>query len=120
MGLEDDLSLQECSSDEEGNDVQSNMVILAPGSQKPRQLMEARSQQCVICLTDKEHTIVPPHRHESAQQVEGHRICTECWRNFLYHGLRQPSRDGRGPPPLACPLCRGTIDVPDTWATSIE
>jgi hypothetical protein len=118
--LEDDLSLQECSSDEEGIDVQSNIAMLAPGSNKPRQLMEARSQQCVICLTDKAHTIVPPHRHESAQQVEGHRICTECWSNFLYHGLRQPSRDGRGPPPLACPLCRGTIDVPDAWATFIE
>merc|ERR1712048_385409 len=54
------------------------------------------------------------------RNVEGHCICTECWVKFMYHGLRQHSTDGRGPPPLACPLCRGTIDVPDIWGALIE
>merc|ERR1712217_59996 len=65
-------------------------------------------------------TFVPSHRDQSTEHVQGHRICTECWVNFLYHGLRQRSLNGRGPPPLACPLCRSTIDVPDAWATFIE
>lgn len=112
--------MQEWCSDDEGNDALDTMRVLPPGSHRSRRLMEARCQQCVICLADKEHTIVPPHRHESAQHVEGHRICTECWSQFLYHGLRQPGRDGRGPAPLTCPLCRGTIDVPDAWAAFME
>lgn len=118
--IEDDLCLQEYGSDDEAPHCASARVW-APGSLAGRKLMEARSKQCIICLSDKEHTIVPPHRHENGNaSVEGHRVCTECWANFLYHGLRQQGRDGRGPPPLACPLCRCTIDVPDSWIKDVE
>lgn len=118
--VEDDLNLEDFCSGDEGHDAVLQVDVFLPGSRRPRQLMEARSKQCVICLADKEHTFVPTHRDLPSQQVEGHRICTDCWANFLYHGLRQRSSNGRGPPPLACPLCRGTIDVPDAWATFME
>eukprot|EP00429_Kryptoperidinium_foliaceum_P067661 CAMPEP_0176071796 /NCGR_PEP_ID=MMETSP0120_2-20121206/35862_1 /TAXON_ID=160619 /ORGANISM="Kryptoperidinium foliaceum, Strain CCMP 1326" /LENGTH=277 /DNA_ID=CAMNT_0017405457 /DNA_START=119 /DNA_END=952 /DNA_ORIENTATION=+ len=90
----------------------------APGSVAPRQLMQARAQQCVVCLQDKEHTFVPPHREDGgAHDVSGHRFCTDCWAEFLYHSSRQQHRRA-GPRPLVCPLCRGGIHVPDVWGAT--
>jgi hypothetical protein len=73
------------------------------GSKRARKLMEARSQQCVICLTEKEHTFVPWHEPTSAetvvsqgsgsqQHVVNHRFCTECWAEFFQHHLNRGKR----------------------------
>jgi len=90
----------------------------APGSATPLHLMLARAQQCVVCLQDKAHTFVPPHSGGGcARDVSGHRFCTDCWIEFLYHSSRQ-QRCGARPAPLACPLCRGGIHVPDVWGAT--
>mmetsp|Transcript_98086 Transcript_98086/g.274568 ORF Transcript_98086/g.274568 Transcript_98086/m.274568 type:complete len:270 (+) Transcript_98086:70-879(+) len=90
----------------------------APGSATPLHLMRARAQQCVVCLQDKAHTFVPPHSGGGcARDVSGHRFCTDCWIEFLYHSSRQ-QRCGARPAPLACPLCRGGIHVPDVWGAT--
>jgi len=87
-----------------------------PGSKAPKRLMEARSRQCIICFTEKQHTFVPPHCHDQhgspahSAQVESHRFCTDCWAQFLRHQLR-----GSGGAGLSCPLCRCPIDIPDMW-----
>lgn len=86
--------------------------------------MAARAQTCVVCMEEKEHTLVPPHREADGTSVEGHRFCTDCWVTFLRHGMWQQrraiaSKVGAALPPLACPLCRGTIDVPDVWGLNL-
>lgn len=42
---------------------------------------------CIMWEVDsfEEHTFVPPH--ETSCQVEGHRFCSDCWIDFLDHGL---------------------------------
>jgi len=72
-----------------------------------------------VCLEDKEHTFVPSHSVSPDCCVEGHRFCSDCWVEFLDHNMKHSSM-GRGAPnptPLACPLCRATILVPDVWAS---
>mmetsp|Transcript_22194 Transcript_22194/g.51855 ORF Transcript_22194/g.51855 Transcript_22194/m.51855 type:complete len:313 (+) Transcript_22194:59-997(+) len=90
----------------------------APGSTRGRRLMMARARQCVVCMEEKEHTLVPPHREEVGQHTDSHRFCTDCWQEFLQHGLHR-SRSAL-PPPLSCPLCRGAIDVPDVWGVVMD
>jgi hypothetical protein len=110
--LENDLQVEDFSSDDHSrfNDVVDCLPPpWAPGSAMGRKLMTARAKQCVVCLTDKEHTLVPPHR-QNTQNVEGHRFCTDCWAEFLQHQIQ--TRGNHGP---ACPVCRGPIDVPDVW-----
>merc|ERR1711981_1352546 len=90
--------------------------------------MEARSQQCIICLSNKEHTLVPPHllyctSSEDGpplkpEQVAAHRFCTDCWADFLHHQLAENT--GAGASLLNCPVCRVPIDVPDLWRVSFE
>eukprot|EP00933_Yihiella_yeosuensis_P020252 TRINITY_DN16278_c4_g1_i1.p1 TRINITY_DN16278_c4_g1~~TRINITY_DN16278_c4_g1_i1.p1 ORF type:complete len:353 (+),score=43.00 TRINITY_DN16278_c4_g1_i1:77-1135(+) len=115
--VEHDLSVEEFSLEEQG-DWQGVVAGLplpwAPGSAAGRKLMTARARQCVICLTEKEHTLVPPHRCNS-QQVGGHRFCTDCWAHFLQHSMQQ-----RGLQTPCCPVCRGPIDVPDVWSVDFE
>jgi len=122
--IEDDITLQDCEEVEavgNGVDQLPPPPRWSPGSTGPRRLMQARAQQCVVCMEDKEHTFVPPHREEcSTSHVDGHRFCTDCWVEYLYHCSRQPRRRGFGVSPLACPLCRGAIHVPDVWGAAYE
>ncbi|CAJ1351055.1 unnamed protein product, partial [Effrenium voratum] len=76
---------------------------------------------CIICLTEKEHTLVPPHtpREISAQtpaqsSVEDHRFCTDCWEDFLRHARRAKLSS------MICPVCRGEISVPEVWSKRLE
>lgn len=116
--VERDLQLEEYKSEdeEEWKDIVAGLPPpWAPGSAVGRKLMKARARQCVICLTEKEHTLVPPHQ-QKLQRVEGHRFCTDCWADFLQHTLNQ--QGGLVTP--ACPVCRGAIDVPDVWCVDFE
>lgn len=118
--VEGDLAVLDCDSGDEAGLPGSLPPAWAPGSAAGRRLMKARAQQCVVCMEDKEHTFVPPHREEeSGHLVMGHRFCTDCWTEFLYHSLRQQRR-GAPLQPLACPLCRGAIEVPDVWGIDLE
>ncbi|CAE8722113.1 unnamed protein product [Polarella glacialis] len=115
--VEADIMLEEYSS--EGEEEWQGLVAQlpppwAPGSANGRKLMEARARQCVICLTEKEHTLVPPHR-EHGQRVESHRFCTDCWAQFLRHSMQQ---EGHQRP--VCPVCRGAVDVPDVWCVDFQ
>lgn len=161
--VEHDLRVQEYFSDDDPSWRGSGAAIAggvasagarflawAPGSTAGRRLMEARSRRCVICLAEKEHTLVPPHRarvtkaepatasrlpwltssSSSAlsaplrpnQQVEDHRFCTDCWETYLRHVMRQEANSPAGRPPhdLLCPVCRGVIDVPDVYSVRLE
>jgi len=111
--LDDDLVLGDCDSDDE---------VLCPASSSgrtaARKLMQARAQQCIVCMEEKEHTFVPPHE-TAGHQVEGHRFCSDCWIDFLDHGLLVLRR-GVSPAPLSCPICRSCIYVPDVWTVDVE
>jgi len=100
--------------------------------------MQRRAQQCVVCLVEKEHTLVPPHHGVAADGSEacrlgvsrtspcfdGHRFCTDCWTEFLLrHGSEQPPKGRHGSPRskrLLCPVCRGAIGVPDVWRLRLD
>lgn len=116
--IEDDLQVQDiCDlSTEEWVEHPSPRV---PWPSTGRRLMEARSQACVVCLSDKSHTFVPPHvstdggNEIDSVLVQNHRLCTDCWMSFLRHGAEC------GLPALRCPVCRCDIDVPDVWCVRL-
>jgi len=116
--VERDLLVQEYDSDDEAARPGSLPVRWAPGSTAGRRLMQQRARQCVVCMEEKEHTFVPPHREDSGQLVDGHRFCTDCWQEFLQHSLQRVR--SAAPPPLTCPLCRCAVDVPDVWGVEFE
>lgn len=140
--VEGDIIIEDFDFDAEfDNHCEPCLVLEPPRSVRARRLMEARSLQCVICLTEKEHTLVPPHRpltlstgvgqehawqeREQArcwqQQVANHRFCTDCWSSFLSHQLDQQARSSvKGRHLLSCPVCRGAIDIPDSWKVRLE
>jgi len=111
--LDDDLVLGDCDSDDEVHCPAS----CSSGRTTARRLMQGRAQQCIVCMEEKEHTFVPPH--ETSCQVEGHRFCSDCWIDFLDHGLLVLRR-GVSPAPLSCPICRSCIHVPDVWTVDVE
>lgn len=146
--VEQDLSIEDCMAD----GAEALPAVFVPGRRSSRRMMEARAQQCVVCLAEKEHTLVPPHRCDSdsdgeaspqdlpyrassvaavearaarraarRRQVEGHRFCTDCWAEFLRHGVvHRPKTQGAAEPRrLACPVCRGAICVPDVWGVRL-
>lgn len=116
--VEQDMLLEECSSDDEPSSSSSSFpACWAPGSVEGRRLMMRRAQQCVVCMEEKEHTFVPRHLQDAGQNVNGHRFCTDCWQEFLQHGLQ---RCTAAPLPLSCPVCRSTIAVPDCWGVDID
>jgi len=88
-------------------------------------LMTARAKQCVICMEDKEHTLVPPHKGcVEGMNLEGHRVCTDCWEELLRHELGRHwdwlhYRQG-APPALTCPVCRAGVMVPDAWDVELD
>jgi hypothetical protein len=97
------------------------LIVQSPVPSKARKLMEARTRQCIICLAEKEHTLVPPHLGSSHKQVESHRFCTDCFGKFLKHQLKQAQNSSsRKPPSLSCPICRSPIDAPDVWKVVFE
>lgn len=127
--LEKDLFLEECSGEEEGV---PHWSAGQAGRMTGRRLMQARAQECVVCLIEKEHTFVPPHlcssirgaaRHGDQdharwrQQIQSHRFCTECWAEYLQHeaSQQQEQRSAVRPRELRCPLCREAIAVPEVW-----
>jgi len=116
--VERDLLVQDCDSDDEVACPTSLPARWAPGSTAGRRLMQQRVRQCVVCMEEKEHTLVPPHREDSGRPVDGHRFCTDCWQEFLQHSLE--CARSADPPPLACPLCRCAVDVPDVWGVQLE
>jgi len=124
--VEQDLRVQEYDSDDEewcGVCAVVAEPALVPGRATARRLMEARAKQCVVCLTEKEHTFVPPHIGESRAKkgVEGHRFCTDCFADFLLHGMtKRLSSSASGPPPLTCPVCRCDVEVPDVWGVVVN
>jgi len=114
--VEDDLQVQDiCDFDLECDEPAPSIPWYSTGLR----LMEARSQSCVVCLSDKKHTFVPQHVHThsgkepGSAQVQSHRLCTDCWVTFLRHGAEC------GLPALRCPVCRCDIDVPDVWCVSL-
>lgn len=111
--LDDDLVLGDCDSDDE-----VDCPASSSGRTTARRLMQARAQQCIVCIEEKEHTFVPPHQTTTCQ-VEGHRFCSDCWIDFLDHGLLVLRR-GVSPAPLSCPICRSCIHVPDVWTVDVE
>jgi len=135
--IEADIVIEDFDFDAElDNHCEPCLVLEPPRSVRARRLMEARSLQCVICLTEKQHTLVPPHRpltlstgvgqehawqeREQArcwqQQVANHRFCTDCWSKFLSHQLDQQAKSSvKRHHLLSCPVCRGAIDIPDSW-----
>mmetsp|Transcript_96355 Transcript_96355/g.276705 ORF Transcript_96355/g.276705 Transcript_96355/m.276705 type:complete len:307 (-) Transcript_96355:147-1067(-) len=121
--IEDDLSVE----DFDAHEAMPHSVPLpptpffGPNSTRPLRLMQARAQQCVVCMEDREHTFVPPHLEEASDShVQGHRFCTDCWVEYLYHCSRQPRRRGALPANLSCPLCRGGIHAPDVWGATYD
>jgi len=104
-------------------------------------------QHCMICLQEKPHTLVPPHRSAKEEatparrwwcyfkcpwrrdrveertpflkpNVDSHRFCTECWAEYLAHVPAGEVYEF-AESKLACPICRETIDVPDVWAVKL-
>eukprot|EP00435_Cladocopium_sp_Y103_P002837 s5740_g1.t1 len=82
--------------------------------------LEAK-RPCVICLTEKEHTLVPPHapRFRNApnvpsEAVEDHRFCTDCWEDFLRHARNSTASS------MTCPVCRGEIIIPEVWTQRLQ
>lgn len=87
--------------------------------------MTARAKQCVICMEDREHTLVPPHKGcDEGANLEGHRVCTDCWEELLKHELDRHwdwLHSRQGPPPaLTCPVCRAGVMVPDAWDVELD
>jgi len=120
--VERDLIMRDIDSSDEA-EFRSGLQQPMPAPTAARRLMKARAQQCVVCMDEKEHTFVPPHRGEvDGQDVAGHRFCTDCWAEFLAHSLRQHQQQQKRktPPQLTCPLCRCVIGVPDVWAVDQE
>mmetsp|Transcript_36941 Transcript_36941/g.97325 ORF Transcript_36941/g.97325 Transcript_36941/m.97325 type:complete len:229 (-) Transcript_36941:266-952(-) len=68
-------------------------------------------------MEEKEHTFVPPHTDDAGTHITGHRFCSDCWVEFLIHGLRRQSAVHA---PLACPVCRGDIATPDVWGACFD
>lgn len=58
-----------------------------PGAMTARRLMEARSRRCMICLADKQHTLVPPHL-EGAGEESGPHAAEQQARGGLLGGSR--------------------------------
>lgn len=119
--VEGDLAVQDFDSSDEV-ELHSGLLHALPAPTAARRLMQARAQQCVVCMEEKEHTFVPPHCEEPEavdQHVAGHRFCTECWVEFLYHALRQQRQRGKAEQ-LACPCCRRAINAPDVWVQRFE
>jgi hypothetical protein len=133
--IEEDLVLEDIDSETELWKCSSSVADCARGSAQARKLMEARSQQCIICLMEKEHTLVPWHhcddfqsgeptsmnwhdRHASQRHANTHRFCTDCWAEFLQHRLREAASSKALA--LHCPLCRASIDSPDVWQSLYE
>ncbi|CAK0881015.1 unnamed protein product, partial [Prorocentrum cordatum] len=122
--VEEDLSLEDFDDEQEVSLRDLSAVLpdpWAPGSAKGRQLMTARAKQCVICMEDKEHTLVPPHKGcGEGMNFEGHRVCTGCWEDLLRHELDR-HWGHQGPlPGLTCPVCRGGVLVPDAWGVELD
>lgn len=113
---EDDLVLGDLDSDDE---VPSPEPSYPSGRMAARRRMQARAQQCIVCMEEKEHTFVPPHLQGCDSHVDGHRFCSDCWIDFLDHGL-SVLRRGVTPTPLSCPICRSCIHVPDVWTVDVE
>eukprot|EP00928_Gymnodinium_smaydae_P014210 TRINITY_DN15173_c0_g1_i1.p1 TRINITY_DN15173_c0_g1~~TRINITY_DN15173_c0_g1_i1.p1 ORF type:complete len:240 (+),score=46.45 TRINITY_DN15173_c0_g1_i1:63-782(+) len=87
-----------------------------------RRLMEARAQTCMVCMERKEHTLIPPHRHQKPstsgdEALTSHRFCTDCWSAFLRHGFNNKIVGNRKrlEVKLVCPVCRDDLEVPDVW-----
>lgn len=140
--VEMDITVEDFDFDPDiDNQCEPCFALERPGSVRGRRLMEARSRQCIICLTEKEHTFVPPHRpltlsagigqehawqeREQArcwqQQVADHRFCTDCWSEFLSHQLEQQARSSvKSCHLLSCPVCRCAIDIPDLWKVRFQ
>lgn len=106
---ETDLVVQDYSDEEA--EVSAPRPQWPPGSFAARELMKARAKHCIICLSEKEHSLVPPHSVQ--RNVEGHVVCTECWAKFLRCAAKKRAR------PL-CPVCRDILIVPDVWALQVE
>ncbi|CAJ1396801.1 unnamed protein product [Effrenium voratum] len=113
--LDDDLVVGDCDSDDEVPCPPSS----SSGRSTARRLMQARAQQCIVCMEEKEHTFVPPHVESNHSHTDGHRFCSDCWIDFLDHGLLVLRR-GVSPAPLSCPICRSCIHVPDVWTVDVE
>mmetsp|Transcript_79765 Transcript_79765/g.207320 ORF Transcript_79765/g.207320 Transcript_79765/m.207320 type:complete len:398 (+) Transcript_79765:94-1287(+) len=140
--IERDMTLDDCSSSDDEDmasvcddfvhgtvSVEEAEVPRRPGD--GRRMMQLRAQQCVVCLAEKEHTLVPPHHGVDVDGSEieachlwGHRFCTDCWPEFLLrHRDEQQQRISRGSrksQPLQCPVCRRGIGVPDAWRVHLD
>lgn len=60
---------------------------------------------------------MPPHITDAGTHITGHRFCSDCWVEFLVHGLRRRSAIHA---PLACPVCRANIAAPDVWSACFD
>lgn len=123
IAVEGDLCVLNCDTDDETSMASS---WEPPRPRSAKEFMKARAQQCVVCMEEKEHTFVPPHKEAmEGSHVASHRFCTDCWPQFLMHSLsqhRQAQRQRRQAtvPALACPMCRCEICVPDAWTLGLE
>jgi len=121
--IEDDLAVEECGSEDEVQPLHAPWTKLAA-----RRRMVARSQQCVVCMEEREHTFVPIHTEGSGDAVQSHRFCCDCWLDFMDHCLRQPPQVARSgvlgrsctPAPLTCPVCRSNVVAPDVWGVEYD
>lgn len=131
--VEDDIVLEDYSSEDEGWAFPAGGAEAAAAEGNPmvaRRRMQARAQQCVVCMEEKEHTFVPVHADGAGDGVHSHRFCSSCWLDFLDHSLRSPRAQRlRGGPraaaaaaavPLSCPICRAAIAAPDVWGVGFE
>lgn len=114
--VETDLALQDVSSDEEFYKRSKAWFNLLP--LRKNFFLEAK-RPCVICLTEKEHTLVPPHApprnapNVPSEAVEDHRFCTDCWEDFLRHRTSTTSS-------MTCPVCHGEIIIPEVWTQRLQ
>lgn len=62
--VEQDLSVQEFFSEDEGDVGKTPPMLKVSG----RNLMATKTQRCMVCLANKPHTLVPPHRNLEVSQ----------------------------------------------------
>ena len=110
--VETDLAVQDFSSDEEFYKKSKAWFNFNFG--RKNFFLEAK-RPCVICLSEKEHTLVPPHaaRNAPSSELEDHRFCTDCWEDFLQHARSSQAS-------MICPVCRGEILIPEVWTQRLQ
>mmetsp|Transcript_111344 Transcript_111344/g.359321 ORF Transcript_111344/g.359321 Transcript_111344/m.359321 type:complete len:541 (-) Transcript_111344:28-1650(-) len=109
--------------DDDAEELGQPRLWAPPGATTGRKLMEARSRRCVICLADKQHTLVPPHRELESNISEIGATCegsVSWFRSLRGGGWRLPAADG-----LQAPLhpSRGIEDhrfCTDCWEAFLQ